>query len=45
MPVIASGQGLFRIPNVPGTGTRAMKLRQLAAIKIGQAKRKKRGRG
>ena len=39
MPVVAAGQGLFRIPNVPGTGSRAMKTKQLAAIKISQAKR------
>ncbi len=40
MPVIKTGSK-FRIPNVPGTGTKGQKTKQLQAIKASQARRKK----
>lgn len=41
MPVVKAKNGKYRIPNVPGTGTKAQKTRQLRAIKASQARRKK----
>lgn len=42
MPVKSTGKGKFRIPNVPGTGTKAQKQRQLKAIKVNQGRKKSR---
>ena len=44
MPVIKVGPGKFRIPNVPGTGTKKQKTAQLRAIKASQNAGRKRGR-
>ena len=40
MPVKSAGGGKFRIPNVPGTGTKKEKEKQLRAIKANQKKKR-----
>lgn len=42
MPVIKAKGGKFRIPNVPGTGTKKQKQKQLRAIQASRHSKRKR---
>lgn len=41
MPVKKASGGKYRIPNVPGRGTKTQKTRQLQAIKANQSRRRR----